>query len=154
MEYNDIVKHFQHGVFGNLTTIRSIKDPNKIWFLGAEIQKFLGHSNLTQAIKDAKLKSDETFILKKSTNPNFFNEIIKEHNISKFSSSITLISKDGIIKMIANSDKILNKENILNGFGMNDFIILKTRNEINFGLNLMKFCDEFKIKCIINVYVL
>ena len=62
MKYEEIVQQFKSNVFGTLTTIRSQKEDGKIWFIGKEIQEFLGHTNITQAIKDAKLNSDEIFI--------------------------------------------------------------------------------------------
>lgn len=150
MNFNEIVQQFQHSVFGNLTTIRSFKDKNKIWFLGAEIQELLGFVNLTQVIKDANLNSNEKFILTKATNNKFFNQLINQSltRIGKYSSATTLISRSGLIKIIANSQKIINKEDVLCDFGLNEFIILKTRKEVEFGLLLKNFCKELKIKII------
>jgi prophage antirepressor-like protein len=107
MKFNEIVHQFQHNVFGNLTTIRSFKDKNKIWFLGAEVQKFIGHSNLTQAIKDANLNFDEFFKFKKLSNPQFFTEVTKQSLVGygKYSSSITFISESGLYKLILRSNK-------------------------------------------------
>jgi prophage antirepressor-like protein len=107
MKFNEIVQQFQHNVFGNLTTIRSFKDRNKIWFIGKEIQHFLGHSNLTQAIKAASLEEDEILILKKMTTPEFFNELtnLKLVSYGKRSSSMTFVSESGLYKLILRSRK-------------------------------------------------
>ena len=53
MKYEEIVQQFKSNVFGTLTTIRTKKEDGKIWFIGKEIQEFLGLTNITQAIKDA-----------------------------------------------------------------------------------------------------
>ncbi len=107
MKFNEIVRQFQHNVFGNLTTIRSFKDPNKIWFIGAEIQEFLGFVNLTQVMKDARIKPDEKFVFKKSMNSSFFNAVTTQSVVSfgKYSSSITFISESGLYKLILRSNK-------------------------------------------------
>jgi len=107
MKFEKIVKQFQHNIFGILTTIRSFKNNNKIWFLGAEIQKLLGHTNLTQAIKDGGLNSDEFFVYKKSNNPEFFKELTKQSLVGygKRSSSITFVSESGLYKLILRSNK-------------------------------------------------
>lgn len=107
MKYEEIVKQFQNNIFGTLTTIRSSKDKNKIWFLGAEIKQLLGHSNLTQSIIDAKLRPEEKFILLKTDNPNFFYQLTKQSLVGygKRSSSITFISESGLYKLIMRSNK-------------------------------------------------
>lgn len=107
MDFNEIVQQFQHNVFGNLTTIRSFRDKNKIWFIGKEIQEFLGHTNITKAIKDAKLTSDERLVLKKINQPKFFNELTNQSLVGygKRSSSITFVSESGLYKLILRSNK-------------------------------------------------
>lgn len=107
MKYDEIVKQFQNNIFGTLTTIRSNKDKNKIWFLGAEIQELLGFVNLTQIMKDAKLHPDEKFVFKKQANPDFFTQVTTHSVVGygKYSSSITLISESGLYKLIMRSNK-------------------------------------------------
>jgi len=107
MKFNEIVQQFQHNVFGSLTTIRSVKDENKIWFLGKEIQYFLGHTNITKAIKDANLKPNEVVVFKKINNPKFFDELTNQSLVGfgRFSSSVTLISESGLYKLILRSNK-------------------------------------------------
>jgi len=105
MEYNDIVQQFQHNVFGNLTTIRSSKDKNKIWFIGKEVQEFLGHTNITQAIKNANVNSDETFILTKSKNPRFWDDFVTKQYLGAKIRNITFISESGLYKLIMRSNK-------------------------------------------------
>lgn len=107
MLYNEIVQQFQHDIFGKLTTIRSYQDKNKIWFIGKEIQEILGHTNLTQAIINAKLKADEKFILKKSENESFFEKVTKQCLVTSgtTSPSMTLISESGLYKLIFRSNK-------------------------------------------------
>lgn len=150
MKYDEIVGEFQNNIFGTLTTIRSNKEQNKIWFLGVEIQRLLGHKNITQAIKDAKLHSHEKFVLNKQNNPKFWNEFLLEKNIDKRTRNLTLISESGVVKLIASTNKIINKEVFLNELGLKlpNFIVLKTRKEIDFGFILIDYCNELNIKLI------
>ena len=107
MKFNEIVQQFQHNVFGSLSTIRSFKDNDKIWFLGKEIQYFLGHTNITKAIKDANLKPSEVIVFKKINDPKFFDELTNQSLVGfgRFSSSVTLISESGLYKLILRSNK-------------------------------------------------
>ena len=104
MKYDEIVKQFQSNIFGTLTTIRSHKDPNKIWFLGSEIQQLLGHSNLTKAIKDAKLKTTENYILTKITNERFWNEFATNQQLGAKIRSVRFVSESGLYKLIMRSN--------------------------------------------------
>ena len=104
MKYNEIVKQFQSNIFGTLTTIRSHKEPNKIWFLGSEIQQLLGHTNLTKAIKDAKLKTTENYILTKIINKQFWNEFATNQQLGAKIRSVRFISESGLYKLILRSN--------------------------------------------------
>ena len=106
MKYEEIVRQFQHNVFGNLTTIRSFKNHNKIWLLGTEIQKMLGHTNITQAIKAASLEENEIFVLTKALNPEFWNEFATRYlKLVAKVRSITFISESGLYKLLLRSRK-------------------------------------------------
>jgi prophage antirepressor-like protein len=105
MKFNEIVHQFQHNVFGNLTTIRSFKDKNKIWFLGVEIQELLGFVNLTQVIKNANLNSNEKFVLIKKQNPKFWNDFVTTQHVGAKVRGITFISESGLYKLILRSNK-------------------------------------------------
>lgn len=105
MKFNEIVQQFQHNVFGNLTTIRSFKNKNKIWFVSKEIQNFLGHSNIFQAMKSASLDDDEMFVLTKEKTPKFWNDFVTNLNLGAKARKITLISESGIYKLILRSRK-------------------------------------------------
>jgi prophage antirepressor-like protein len=120
MKYNEIVRQFQDNVFGTLTTIRSLKQRNEIWFVGKEIQEILEFKDLSQAIKQAELDEDESFIFNKIDQPEFFTEFVQHYakkdtllkressenpSISKYSKSITLISESGLYTLILGSRK-------------------------------------------------
>ena len=105
MKYNEIVHQFQHNVFGNLTTIRSFKDSSKIWFLGKEIQILLGHSNITQAVKAASLGDDETFLLLKDKNTDFWKKFATNLKLDTKTRNILFISESGLYKLILRSRK-------------------------------------------------
>lgn len=120
MKYDEIVRQFKHNIFGTLTTIRSIHDPDKFWFVGKEIQNALGLKNLSKTIKDAGLDNDEIFEFTKDMKPEFWKNLIdsyqkKDDNlklsssgkplISKFTHSITLISETGLYGLTFNSRK-------------------------------------------------
>ena len=120
MNYNEIVKQFQDNVFGTLTTIRSLQDPGKIWFVGKEIQDILEFKNMPQVIIDADLDEDEVLIFNKTDHAEFFTEFVRNYkrqdhpfngqssesvSISKYSKSITLISESGLYSLMLNSRK-------------------------------------------------
>lgn len=149
MTYYDIVGNLTLNSFGTLTTIKSQTEDGKIWFVGKEIQDILEFKDLSQAIQQADLDLDETFLLTKIKHGKFFDDLRRALQlISKYSKCITLISKEGLIKLIANSEKIINKEAIIKEFGIKNPIILKTIKEINFGLILKEFCKNLNIKLI------
>ena len=116
MKYDEIVRQFKHNIFGTLTTIRSIHDPNKIWFVGKEIQKILEFNHLPSVLRDANLDDNEIFIFKKEVDIDFWNKLIDNLNnkpsalnaqgsvnplISKHTSVLTLISESGFYKSIS-----------------------------------------------------
>lgn len=107
MKYEEIVHQFQSNVFGTLTTIRSQKDKNLIWFIAKEIQDYLGYVNITQVIKDAKLRNEEKIVFTKASNPEFFDQLTTDSvgSFGKFSPSITFISESGLYKLIMHSNK-------------------------------------------------
>lgn len=120
MKYNEIVRQFQDNVFGTLTTIRSFKDPSKIWFVGKEVQDILEFKQLSRAIEAAELDEDEIYVFDKVRQPKFFTEFVRNYpkkdsdlksqspetpSISKYSKSITLISESGLYALIMNSRK-------------------------------------------------
>jgi prophage antirepressor-like protein len=141
MKYSEIVRQFQNNVFGKLTTIKSFQEKGKIWFVGKEIQELLGFVNLTQVIKDAKLKPQEIFILKKISDPNFFNELTTQHVIGygKRSVSITLISESGLYKLILRSNKP--KAVIFTDWLMSD-VLPTLRVGVEGGINFNYVSDE------------
>lgn len=151
MKYDEIVIEFKNNAFGKLTMVNINKPKHDIWFIGAEIQELLGFTNITQTIKDAKLHPDEKYVLKKIYSSNdFWNYLLINKCIGKYSSSHTLISESGLIKIIASSNKIIDKEKMYDELGIKipKYVILKTKKEINFGLILKEFCHELKIKLI------
>ncbi len=105
MKFEEIVHQFQHNVFGNLTTIRSFQDPNKIWFIGSEIQKLLGHTNISQAIINAELNNHELFKLTKEKNPKFWDDFATKLNLGAKIRHIMFISESGLYKLMMRSRK-------------------------------------------------
>lgn len=149
MIYCDVVDKIILNSFGTLTVIKSQKEENKVWFIGKEIQNILELTNLSKTTNDAGLHKNEKFYLTKMKHPIFFDDLRRKTDLtSKYSKSITLISKDGLIKIIANSEKVVEKESILKELGVTNPIIIKTIKEIDFGLVLKEFCKNLKIKLI------
>ncbi len=105
MKFEEIVHQFQHNVFGNLTTIRSFQDPNKIWFIGSEIQKLLGHTNISQAIINAELNNHELFKLTKEKNPKFWDDFATKLNLGAKNRHVIFISESGLYKLMMRSRK-------------------------------------------------
>jgi len=147
MIYCDIVGKITLDSFGTLTTIKSQTEHGKVWFIGKEIQDIIKFKDLSQAIKQANLNKNETVLLTKIKYGKFFDDLRDTIQLtSKFSNSITLISKEGLIKLIANSEKIVDKESVIKELGIENPIILKTIKEIDFGLILTEYCKNLKIK--------
>ena len=105
MKFNEIVQQFQHNVFGNLTTIRSVKDGNKIWFIGKEIQELLGHTNIGQAIKAAGLNRNEVFVLTKEKHSKFWEDFANNFKLSAKVRKVTFVSESGLYKLMLRSRK-------------------------------------------------
>ena len=147
MTYCDIVDKITLDSFGTLTIIKSQREENKVWFIGKEIQNIVKFKDLSQAIQQAGLNKNETFLLTKIKHNNFFNDLRHAtQSTSKYCRCIILISKEGLIKLIANSEKVIDKESIIKELGIENPIILKTIKEIDFGLILKEYCKNLKIK--------
>lgn len=96
-------KTFQDGRFGKLTTITN-PTTGITMFIAQEVADLWGHSNVTQAIKDAKLADDEKKIVKKKTHYQFFTELTKQHLVGRRSSSVTLVTESGLWKLALESE--------------------------------------------------
>lgn len=105
MEKNEIIQQFQHGVFGNLTTIRNFKDKDGIWFIGSEIQELLGHSNIRQAMINANINPQEKYVLTPKKNPDFWKDFARKFDLHAKVRSVTFISESGLYKLILHSNK-------------------------------------------------
>jgi len=149
MTYCDIVGNLTLNSFGTLTTIKSQTEHDKVWFVGKEIQDIIKFKDLSQAIQQANLNKNEVFLLTKIKHDKFFNDLrYATQSTSKYWRCITLISKEGLIKLIANSEKVIDKESVIKELGIENPIILKTIKEIDFGLILKEYCKNLKIKLI------
>lgn len=149
MKFENVVHNLKIDSLGELTTIKSQKRVNKIWFLGKEIQNIFNLKDLSQAIHQAGLTPNEIYFLTRKTHDRFFMDLRNRIPIfTKYSKSITLISKEGLIKLVANSEKVINKESVIKELGIENPIILKTLKEVSFGLILKEFCNDLKIKLI------
>lgn len=99
------VKTFENGAFGKLSSLRSEKT-GKIMFIAKEVCDMWGHTNATQAIKSAKLNSEEVMSIKKSDYPDFFREIATNFNlVANKTNQIQLVTESGLYKLALNSKK-------------------------------------------------
>jgi prophage antirepressor-like protein len=92
------IDKFSNEAFGDLTTIKS-PTTGKIMFVGQEIAKQWGHSNLTQAIKSAKLDRDEFKVIFIKDFPEFREQLTNLGLVSPVIARFTLVSESGLYKL-------------------------------------------------------
>jgi len=93
----DIAK-FTNKEFGTLTTLKSEKS-GLVMFLGKEIASIWGHTNLTQAIKAAKLNAEEYKVIRLSKYPEFKWQLSNLELVTSKTPSITLLTEGGMYKL-------------------------------------------------------
>jgi prophage antirepressor-like protein len=98
------IKTFENGQFGHLTCLKS-EATGKIMFIAKEVCDLWGHKNSTQAIKDAKLDSNETLVLKRNQHLEFFSFVTKQNLVTNKTHSIQLVTESGLYKLALNSKK-------------------------------------------------
>lgn len=99
-----IINKFHESQFGDLTTLRS-ENTGKTMFIAKEVAALWGHSNSRQAIKDAKLQTDEILIVRKKDSPQFFDQLCKSNLLSSRAPSVQLVTESGLWKMALKSEK-------------------------------------------------
>jgi prophage antirepressor-like protein len=92
------IDKFTKPEFGTLTTITNQKTGVSM-FIGKEIAKIWGHTNLTQAIKAAHLNIDEYKVIVLSHYPEFKAQLTNLKLVGGRSSSITLLCESGMYKL-------------------------------------------------------
>ena len=98
------IETFTNAEFGSLTVIKS-PVTGKIMFVGKEIAKQWEHSNLTQAIKNAKLDRDEFKVIHLKQFPEFRKQLTIEKLVTLATPTFTLINESGLYKLIIASNK-------------------------------------------------
>ncbi len=92
------IKEFTRPEFGKLTTITNEKTGVSM-FIGKEVADIWGHSNITKAIKDAQLNSDEYRIILFAKFPKFKKQLTNQKLVSGRAKSITFLTESGIYKL-------------------------------------------------------
>lgn len=100
------IDKFQNPQFGSLTTLTSGKT-GAVLFIAKEVAEIWGHTNATQAIKDAGLDSSEYKVVQFREYPDFKISLTKCGLVSGRSRSITLLHESGMYKLAlaSNLDK-------------------------------------------------
>lgn len=96
------IAKFNHELFGSLTTLKNEKT-GKIMFIGNEIIKLWGHTNLSVAIKSSKLLKDEFTSIDLSKFPEFKNQLFDNNLISNKTNRVILLTESGVYKLILSS---------------------------------------------------
>lgn len=99
----EIQKHIREGI-GALTTMTN-PHTGVTMFLGKEVAAQWGHTNLTQAIKAAKLASNEYKVIDLKHFKDFKEELANLKLVSRNAPSITLLSESGLYKLALASSK-------------------------------------------------
>lgn len=93
-----IIDKFSKPEFGTLTTVTSDKT-GIVMFIGKEIAEMWGHSNLTQAIKNAYLNKDEYKVIQLIKFKDFKNQLCKFGLATSKTPTITMITESGMWKL-------------------------------------------------------
>jgi len=97
------IEKFTKEEFGTLTTIISDKT-NVVMFVAKEVCDNWGHTNPTQAIKNAGLTDMEYKVIPFKKFPGFKFELTKLGLVGLKSSSITMITESGMYKLVLSSN--------------------------------------------------
>jgi prophage antirepressor-like protein len=105
MKNQIIIKSFENGQFGHLTSLKSERT-GKVMFIAKEVCDLWGHTNSRQAIKAAKLLPEEVMTIKKKEYPAFFNELASNFKLlANKTNQIQLVTESGLYKLALNSKK-------------------------------------------------
>lgn len=138
------INKFKNNEFGTLTTITN-EETGVITFIASEIGKIWGHTNLKQVINRV-LNKEEYEVILKSKYPEIFNALIKEKIISNMAQKLQVITINGMVKLVMNTDKLVQKMAFMSwlkeiGIIDTDMAFLKQRNEIEFSSLLIPFLE-------------
>jgi anti-repressor protein len=92
------IDKFQKPEFGTLTTVTSDKT-GIVMFVGKEIAGMWGHSNLTQAIKNAYLNKNEYKVIQLIKYKEFKNQLTKFGLVTSKTPTITMVTESGMWKL-------------------------------------------------------
>lgn len=97
------IDKFTRPEFGNLTTITSDKT-GVVMFVGKEVSTIWGHTNLTQAVKAAKLNKEEYKVIKLSDYPEFKKQLTNSRLVTSRTPTFTLLTESGMYKLALTSN--------------------------------------------------
>jgi len=92
------ISRFTKQEFGTLTTITSEKT-GVVMFIGKEVARIWGHTNLTQAIISAKLDNNEYMAVKLKDYRDFKKQLTNLKLVGGRTSTITLLTESGMYKL-------------------------------------------------------
>jgi prophage antirepressor-like protein len=92
------IEKFTKSEFGTLTTITNPKTGISM-FIGKEIAKIWGHTNLSQAIRTAKLNPEEYRVIKLSDYPEFRKEVYQSNLVTSRTPTFTILTESGMYKL-------------------------------------------------------
>lgn len=93
-----MLEKFTNKDFGTLTKIENEKT-GIVMFVGSEVAKNWGHTNLTQAIKSANLNKDEYKVIDLKLYREFKTQLTKFKLVGQRSSTITMLTEGGMYKL-------------------------------------------------------
>lgn len=127
----------------NNNKIRSTNIDGDIYYVGIDVAKLLGYSDISSTIsKQIEISNRTTLYVHDINMYNNHNEII---NTTKHNSLITFINKNGVSELIMHTKNISSTEKykLLDEF--KTVVILKDIRETSFMTKLCKFLDSFDI---------
>ena len=143
------IQSFSKSEFGSITTIML---DGMVMFLGSDIAKIWGHTNLTQAIKGV-LKEEDFCVISLKYEILFKKHLIKENRIGVRSAKVIVLTTEGMIKLVLNSEKFVEKQLFLSwlrdlGLLDSEFVFLKQRKEMEFASLLIPMAKIYGFEVI------
>lgn len=142
--------------FGTLNVIID-NDKKCTMFIAKEIGEMWGHSNIKQSISRL-LDKDEFFLISPSTQLEIYNFLITNNLTSKKTRRLQLLSVNGFVKLLMNTDRLFNKYEFINHLIENriidsDILFIKQRKEIQFSEILIPFLNKLGYEVSTQYYI-
>lgn len=118
----------------------------KEWFIGKDIAEMLGYSENSNPLR--KWGTNGAIVLEENKKKMYVKTIEIDSNIRVINNNLSFITKDGVLQLISNSEKLTQqqKHEWFTMFGVTN--IFTSRKEIEFGSMLEEALKELELKIV------